>query len=423
MELYSTLALLLVVAAAFAYLNHRFLHLPPTIGLMALTLLSSLGLVGLGRLGVPAVLRVAEVVRTIDFHTVLMQYLLSFLLFAGAMQLDTRSLGQQRLPVLLLATLGTLVSTVLVSCGLYVAMPLLGQPLDFIYCLLFGSLISPTDPVAVLGILTKAGLPKSLETNIVGESLFNDGVGVVLFATVLSVAESGADTVDAGQVLGLLLREGVGGLALGAVLGYGAHRLLRRVDDYHVETLLTLALVMGGSALAARLHTSGPLAMVVAGLVVGSQQGRHAPSVMTEDYVDKFWELIDGVLNAVLFALIGLQVLVLKLSGPAVWAGLAAVVLVLLARLVSVSIPLSFLRTRREFTDFNLAILTWGGLRGGISVALALSLPPTMPRELLVGITYVVVVFSILGQGLTIGPLATRLQRGIRPAAAPPENS
>ncbi|HEX8505381.1 MAG TPA: sodium:proton antiporter [Hymenobacter sp.] len=423
MELYSTLALLLVVAAAFAYLNHRFLHLPPTIGLMALTLLSSLGLVGLGRLGVPAVLRVAEVVRTIDFHTVLMQYLLSFLLFAGAMQLDTRSLGQQRLPVLLLATLGTLVSTVLVSCGLYVAMPLLGQPLDFIYCLLFGSLISPTDPVAVLGILTKAGLPKSLETNIVGESLFNDGVGVVLFATVLSVAESGADTVDAGQVLGLLLREGVGGLALGAVLGYGAHRLLRRVDDYHVETLLTLALVMGGSALAARLHTSGPLAMVVAGLVVGSQQGRHAPSVVTEDYVDKFWELIDGVLNAVLFALIGLQVLVLKLSGPAVWAGLAAVVLVLLARLVSVSIPLSFLRTRREFTDFNLAILTWGGLRGGISVALALSLPPTMPRELLVGITYVVVVFSILGQGLTIGPLATRLQRGIRPAAAPPENS
>ena len=412
MELYSTLSLLLVVAAAFAYLNHRYLRLPPTIGLMALTLLSSLGLVGLGRLGVPAVLRVAEVVRTIDFHTVLMQYMLSFLLFAGAMQLDTRSLGQQRVPVLLLATLGTLISTILVSCGLYLLMPLIGQPLDFIYCLLFGSLISPTDPVAVLGILTKAGLPKALETNIVGESLFNDGVGVVLFATVLSVAVSGADTVDAGRVLGLLLREGVGGLALGAALGYGTFLLLRRVDDYHVEVLLTLALVMGDSALAARLHTSGPLAMVVAGLIVGSQQGRHALSEVTEDYVDKFWGLIDGVLNAVLFVLIGLEMLVLRIKAAYVGAGLAAVALVLLARLVSVSIPLSFLRARREFSDFNLAVLTWGGLRGGISVALALSLPPTMPRELLVAITYVVVVCSILGQGLTIGPLAARLQRG-----------
>jgi len=423
MELYYTLSLLMVAVAALAYLNQRFLHLPSTIGLMALTLLSSLGLVGLGRLGVPAVLRVAEVVRTIDFHTVLMQYMLSFLLFAGAMQLDTRSLGRQRVPVLLLATLGTVISTVLVSCGLYVVMPLVGQPLNFIYCLLFGSLISPTDPVAVLGILTKAGLPKSLETNIVGESLFNDGVGVVLFAMVLSVAASGADNVDAGRVLGLLLREGVGGLALGAVLGSGVYWLLRSINNYKVEVLLTLALVTGGSALAARLHTSGPLAMVVAGLIVGSQQGRNALSEVTEDYVDKFWELIDGVLNAVLFALIGLQLLVLKLSGPAVWAGLAAVVLVLLARLVSVSIPLSFLRTRREFTDFNLAILTWGGLRGGISVALALSLPPTMPRELLVGITYVVVVFSILGQGLTIGPLATRLQRGFGPATTSPQNS
>lgn len=415
MELYSTLSLVLVLAAAFAYLNHRLLHLPPTIGLMALTLLSSLGLVGLGQLGVPAVLRVAEVVRAIDFHTVLMQYMLSFLLFAGAMQLDTRSLGRQRLPVLLLATLGTLISTVLVSCGLYLLMPVLGQPLDFIYCLLFGSLISPTDPVAVLGILTKAGLPKSLETNIVGESLFNDGVGVVLFATVLSVAGSGAGAVDPSRVLGLLLREGVGGLALGAALGYATYRLLRRVDDYHVETLLTLALVTGGSALAARLHTSGPLAMVTAGLIVGSQQGRHALSEVTEDYVDKFWELIDGILNAVLFVLMGLEMLVLRIKGQYVGAGLAAVALVLLARLVSVSIPLSFLRTRREFSDFNLAILTWGGLRGGISVALALSLPPTMPRELLVGITYVVVVFSILGQGLTVGPLAARLQRGRTP--------
>lgn len=413
MELYSTFSLLVVVAALFAYLNHRFLHLPATIGLLTLTLLSSLGLVGLGRLGVPLVLRVVEVVRTIDFHTVLMQYMLSFLLFAGALQLDTRSLGRQQLPVLLLATVGTLISTIMVACSLYLVLPLFRLPLDFIYCLLFGTLISPTDPVAVLGILTKAGLPKSLETNIVGESLFNDGVGVVLFATVLSVATSGADAASPARVLSLLLREGVGGLALGAVLGLGVYQLLRRVDNYTVEVLLTLALVTGGSALAARLHTSGPLAMVVAGLIVGSQQGRHGMSDVTEDYVNKFWELIDGILNAVLFALMGLEMLVLRISGQYIGAGLAAVAVVLLARLVSVSIPLSFLRARREFSEFNLVVLTWGGMRGGISVALALSLPPTMPRELLVGITYVVVVFSILGQGLSIGPLATRLQRGL----------
>ena len=412
MELYSTFSLLLVAAAAFAYLNHRFLHMPPAIGLMVLTLLSSLGLVGLGRLGVPAVLQVVEAVRTIDFHSVLMQYMLSFLLFAGAMQLDTRSLGQQRVPVLLLATLGTLISTLMVACGLYLVLPLFGLPLNFIYCLLFGSLISPTDPVAVLGILTKAGLPKALETNIVGESLFNDGVGVVLFATVLSVAGTGAEIVDAGQVLVLLLQEGVGGLVLGAALGYGVYWLLHNVDDYRVEVLLTLALVMGGSVLAARLHTSGPLAMVVAGLIVGGE-GRAAMSEVTEDYVDKFWELVDGVLNALLFALMGLEMLVLRINLPYVAAGLATVALVLVARLVSVSIPLSFLRTRaNEFSSFNVTVLVWGGLRGGISVALALSLPPTMPRELLVGITYVVVVFSILGQGLTIGPLAARLQRG-----------
>ena len=417
MELYSQFALLLVVAALFAYLNFRFLCLPPTIGLLALTLLSSLGLVGLGRLGVPAVLRVVEVVRGIDFHTVLMQYMLSFLLFAGAVQLDTRSLGRQRVPVLLLATLGTLISTVVVACGLYLVLPLLGLPLAFIYCLLFGSLISPTDPVAVLGILTKAGLPKALETNIVGESLFNDGVGVVLFATVLSVATTGAQAAAPGPVLCLLLQQGVGGLALGAALGFGVYLLLNNVNDYVLEVLLTLALVTGGSVLAAWLHTSGPLAMVTAGLIVGSVQGRRAMSDLTEDYVDKFWEMIDGVLNAVLFVLMGLEMLVLRISSQYIVAGLAAVLLVLLARLVSISIPLSFLRTRREFTEFNLAILTWGGLRGGISVALALSLPPTMPRELLVGITYVVVVFSILGQGLTIGPLATRLQRGQSRAA------
>ena len=410
MVLYYTFSLLLVAAALFSYLNQRFLRLPATIGLMVLALVSSLGLVGLGRLGVPQVLQVVAAVRTIDFHTVLMQVMLSFLLFAGAIHLDGRSLKGQWLPVLLLATLGTLLSTGIVGCGLYVLLPLFGLPLDFLYCLLFGCLISPTDPIAVMGILSEARLPKALEIQIVGESLFNDGVGVVLFATVLALAGTGGEEVGVGKVAELLLREGVGGLALGAALGYAAHWLLNTIDNYKVEVLITLALVMGGNTLAIYLHTSGPLAMVVAGLIIGSKS-RRAMSDTTREYVDKFWEMVDEVFNAVLFVLMGLEIMVLNISRLNVVIGLCVVVLVLVARLVSVGLPLSLPRLRQHFTGPSLSILTWGGLRGGISVALALSLPPTMPRELLVGITYVVVVVSILGQGLTIGPLAKRLQR------------
>ena len=409
MELYTTFSILLVVAAAFSYLNFRFLHLPGTIGLMVLALLSSLGLVGLGRLGVPAVLQVANVVRTIDFHTVLMQVMLSFMLFAGGLHLDARSLGRQRLPVLVLATVGTLLSTVLVATSLYVVMPLLGLPLAFIYCLLFGALISPTDPIAVLGILTQVGIEKPLEIKIVGESLFNDGVGVVIFATVLSLAKAGPEALSGWAVLGLFLREGLGGIGLGLGLGYAGALLLHSVDSYKVEVLLTLALVTGGSSLATLLHTSGPLAMVMAGIIIG-HQGRRDMSDVTQEYIDKFWEILDEILNALLFVLIGLEILVLHITPLYLLVGILAVVVVLLARLVSVGLPLALLSLRQQFTDNSLTILTWGGLRGGISVALALSLPPTMPRDLLVAVTYVVVVFSILVQGLTIGPLAKHLQ-------------
>ncbi|WP_375435719.1 cation:proton antiporter [uncultured Hymenobacter sp.] len=409
MELYTTFSILLVVAAAFSYLNFRFLHLPGTIGLMALALLSSLALVALGWMGVPAVLQVANVVRTIDFHTVLMQVMLSFMLFAGGLHLDAGSLGRQRLPVLILSTLGTLLSTTLVATSLYVTLPLFDLPLDFIYCLLFGALISPTDPIAVLGILTRAGIEKPLEIKIVGESLFNDGVGVVIFATVLSVAQGGAEAVSGWSVLGLFLREALGGVGLGLGLGYGGALLLRSIDNYKVEVLLTLALVMGGTTLATSLHTSGPLAMVMAGIIVG-HQGRRDMSDVTQEYIDKFWEILDEIFNALLFVLMGLQILVLDITPLYLLVGLLAVGLVLFARLVSVGLPLAVLSLHRQFTENSLTILTWGGLRGGISVALALSLPPTMPRDLLVGITYVVVVFSILVQGLTIGPLATYLQ-------------
>ena len=408
MDLYNALALLLVIAAAFAYLNLRFLKMPTAIGLMVLGLVASLGLIGLAHFEVQPVLKFALLVNKLDFSTIVMQVMLGFLLFAGAIHVDTRSLGQLRWPVSVLALVGTPLSTGLVAGAMYLLLPWFGLPTPFIYCLLFGALISPTDPVAVLSILTKANIPKLLETKIVGESLFNDGVGVVLFVVTLEVALLGPGDVTLSHALGIFLRETVGGLALGTAVGLGAAGLLRTIDNYQVEVLLTLALVAGGTALATRLHTSGPLAMVMAGLLVGhfSRSGAIL-SDESQDYVDKFWELIDEVLNALLFVLMGLEVLVLHIPGRTVLAGLAAIVVVLVARLAAVALPLGLLRIRSTFqaSDHSLTVLTWGGLRGGLSVALALSLPATMPRELLVGITYVIVVFSIIGQGLTIGPL------------------
>ena len=415
MDLYNALALLLVTAAAFAYLNHRFLRMPPAIGLMVLGLLASLSLVGLARLGVTPVLDLARLVQKLDFSTIVMQVMLGFLLFAGAIHVDARRLGKLRWPVGALAMIGTPVSTFIVAGAMYLLLPLFGFPTSFIYCLVFGALISPTDPIAVLSILTKANIPKSLETKVVGESLFNDGVGVVLFVVTLEIATMGTQDFTVTHALGVFAREALGGLALGTALGLGTAALLRTIDNYQVEVLLTLAVVAGGTALATRLHTSGPLAMVMAGLLVGhfSRSGG-VMSDESQDYVDKFWELVDEVLNALLFVLMGLEILVLDIPGQVVVAGLAAIVVVLVARWAAVTVPLVLLRFVPSFTpsDHGVTVLTWGGLRGGLSVALALSLPPTMPRELLVGITYVIVVFSIIGQGLTIGPLVKYLGIG-----------
>ncbi|MBF9221001.1 cation:proton antiporter [Hymenobacter ruricola] len=419
MDLYNALALLLVTAAGFAYVNHRFLRMPPAIGLMVLGLAASLLLVLLAKFDVQPVLDLARIVSKLDFSRIVMQVMLGFLLFAGAIHVDAGRLGKLRWPVGALALVGTPVSTLLVATAMFFLLPLFDLPTPFIYCLLFGALISPTDPIAVLSILTKANISKSLETKIVGESLFNDGVGVVLFVVTLEVATLGPQDFTFSHALAVFARETLGGLALGTALGLGTAWLLRTIDNYQVEVLLTLAVVAGGTALATRLHTSGPLAMVMAGLLVGhfSRSGG-VMSDESQDYVDKFWELVDEVLNALLFVLMGLEVLVLDIPGRTVLVGLAAIVVVLLARWVAVSVPLVFLRLLPTFqpSDHGVAVLTWGGLRGGLSVALALSLPPTMPRELLVGITYVIVVFSIVGQGLTIGPLVRWLGVG-RPAA------
>jgi CPA1 family monovalent cation:H+ antiporter len=400
MQLYNTFAILLVLAAAFGYINHRYLRLPSTIGLMVLALVTSLIAVALGHMGVEWVLTASQLLRSIDFHTVL---------FAGAIHVDMRALGDQRLPVAALAVAGTLLSTALVATSMYYILPLFGLPIDFIYCLLFGCLISPTDPIAVLGILKEARIVKSLEINIVGESLFNDGIAVVLFVSLFQIAQFGAAEATPSVIGVLFLQEAVGGIVLGAVMGYATFWALRTIDNYQVEVIITLALVMGGTALATALHTSGPLAIVVAGLIIGDKGRALGMSDITREYLDKFWEILDEILNAVLFVLIGLEMLILDINRTVLMVGAVAIAVVLLARLAAVAVPLSFLRSRFEFNRPNLRILTWGGLRGGISVALALSLPETMPRDLIVGITYVVVIFSIIVQGLTIGPLVKHL--------------
>ena len=409
MELYNTLALLIVIAAVFGYVNYRFLKLPGVIGVMVLALVSSLLAIGLGKLGVPWVLKAGQLVEGLDFHTVLMQVMLSFLLFAGSLHVDVRALGRQGVAVGAMATVGTLLSTALVGTAFYYLLPLFGRPIDFIYCLLFGALISPTDPIAVLGILKEARIDKSLEIRIVGESLFNDGIAVVVFMSLFQIAQFGAGQATPAVIGKLFLVEAVGGIALGAALGYATYWVLRSIDHYQVEVMITLALVMGGTALATQLHTSGPLAMVVAGLIVGDKGRKLGMSDQTREYLDKFWEMLDEILNAILFVLIGLEMLVLDISRTTLLVGLVAIVLVLVARWASVGLPLVLLQRFYPFDRQTLRVLTWGGLRGGISVALALSLPESMPRDLIVGVTYVVVIFSIIVQGLSIGPLVKKL--------------
>ncbi|MBO3270612.1 MULTISPECIES: cation:proton antiporter [Hymenobacter] len=421
LSLYNVLALLLVVAALFGYVNHRFLRLPSTIGLMVLALVSSVGLVVLGRFEIVNVSNIINAIKQIDFQTILMQVMLSFLLFAGAIHVDAQKLGQQRVPVFTMATVGMLLSTCLVGSMLYWLLPQFGLSLPFMWCLLFGSLISPTDPIAVLGILKEARIPKQLEISIVGESLFNDGVAVVVFVSLAQFATTTGEAAPEGHNIGtLFLQEAVGGLVLGAVLGYVGYRMLRSIDNYQVEVLITLALVTGGTALATALHTSGPLAIVVAGLIIGQQGRQLGMSDTTREYVDKFWEMLDEILNAILFVLIGFEILVLRFETVYLLVGLCTIVIVLLARLIAVALPLRLLNLRRSFPQHAVKVLTWGGLRGGISVALALSLPDGEARELLVAVTYVVVVFSIIVQGLSIGPLVKRLGLSVAPSETEP---
>jgi CPA1 family monovalent cation:H+ antiporter len=428
MRIFDLIAILTVLAAGFSLLNFHLLKLPSTIGLMVLTLVLSVTIVVVG-VFVPEVAQLARtVVERFDFNQALLHGMLGFLLFAGALHINLDDLIQQRWPIAVLSTLGVLLSTAIVGSLTWCLLSLLGLRVRPIDCFLFGALISPTDPIAVLGLLKQIGAPKPLEVQIAGESLFNDGVGVVIFLGLLEIA-SEQHAFDVGHLVSLFVWEAIGGAVFGLGAGWLVYRLLRSVDHYQVEILLSLALVSGGYALADALHLSGPIAMVVAGLLIGNHGRRFAMSSRTAEHLDLFWELIDEILNAVLFVLIGMEVLILPFTATYLVAGLLAILIVLAARFVSVGLPVWLLRRSAAFDPAMVPILTWGGLRGGISVALALSLPGAggpdaePGREVILAITYVVVVFSILVQGLTIGPLTRLWLSRTRPGSLSDERS
>ena len=405
------IATLLGLAAIIGYINHRFLHLPRTIGLVLIAMAASLIALGIDALipgwGVGPGFR--AVLIDIDFSDTLMQGMLGFLLFAGALHVDLGQLAKRGWAIAALATGGLLVSTGLVGVGIWFAFNLTGLNIPLIYCLLFGALISPTDPVAVLGILKTVKVPASLEAKIAGESLFNDGVGVVIFVILLAMATSGGNALDLGDITFLFLREALGGAALGLAAGAVAFWALRSIDEYNLEVIITLALVTVTYEVAHMLHTSGLIAVVVSGLLIGNHGTRLAMSETTREHLTNFWTLIDEILNAVLFLLIGLEVIIISTTPSLMWVSLIAIPLVLGARFVAVAIPIGVFGLFRDFTKGAIPVLTWGGLRGGISVALALSLPNGDEKDAIVTVCYTVVVFSILVQGMTIGKLVQRV--------------
>tara|TARA_B110000211_G_C14046879_1_gene539412 strand:- start:191 stop:1456 length:1266 start_codon:yes stop_codon:yes gene_type:complete len=404
-------AIFLSITALLTYVNHRFIGLPTTIGVMVISMLVSITAIFLGFLGFDDLIDYeVSLLDQLNFTEVLLDGMLSMLLFAGALHVNVSDLRRYKLPIGILACVGTLVSTVIIAGALYLLLPLLGFDLSFIWCLLFGALISPTDPIAVMGILRSAGAPKSIETVIAGESLFNDGIGVVVFVLLLGILSSG-DIPTTYSVAHTLAVEAGGGIIFGLTLGGILYYLLKSIDSYQEEVLLTLAGVIGGYALASHWHLSGPLAMVMMGLMVGNHGRNLAMSDKTRHYVDLFWELIDEILNAILFVLIGLEVVMIAYSGNLLAAAVLTILIALLARLIVVGITTTTFNKQLALPSGAWKVLTWGGLRGGISVALVLQLPDGAERNVLLTLTYAVVVFSILIQGLSVGKVAKSIRK------------
>jgi len=393
-----------------SYINGRFLKLPSTIGIMVIAMLASIILVVTGSFFPKTFLHFSRLLEGIDFTEVLMGAMLNFLLFAGAIHIHLSDLREQRTPIMVFSTLSVVLSTVLVGSILYFLFPLVYREVPFIYCLLFGALISPTDPVAVLGILKTTNVSRSLETKVAGESLFNDGVAVVVFTILLQVAQNSEVEITAGGISWLLLKEAVGGLAGGLLIGWLVSKAMQRIDDYKIAVLLTLAAVMGGYLFARAIHISGPLMMVAAGLVIGNYGKKTAMSDTTKDYLEKFWELLDEILNAILFLFIGFELLLIENLTDYWLVGLIGIMVVLIARFFSIWIPTKVIPFKNKFSTATVKLLVWGGLRGGVSIALALSVDPGPYKNFILAITYIVVVFSILVQGLTIGKVAKKLE-------------
>lgn len=409
MTLFYTLATLITICSVFSYINIKFIKLPSSIGLMLISLLLSMLILVVGNFAPSVKEFVVDFLSRVDFGSFLMQYMLCFLLFAGSLHVNFNLMKEQKWAIIAFTILGVLMATFLIGYGFFYLTQFLGFSVPLIFCLLFGALISPTDPIAVLGILKQAKVPKSEEVVITGESLFNDGVGVVLFLTILQIA-NGTEPVTVGEVSKLLFQEVAGGVFLGLLLGFLGSKLLGTIDHYQTEVMITLAIVMGGYSIAAYLHTSGPLAMVVAGLVVGNYGRAVAMSDITRRYVDMFWELIDELLNAFLFVLIGFEIVAIPAVQNFGFIGLLSIILALTVRYISVWLPFKLFGLSKQLNDKFPIIMTWGGLRGGISIALALSLPNSEHKALILAVTYAIVLFSVLVQGLTLGKLVKRLQ-------------
>ncbi|HVG42299.1 MAG TPA: sodium:proton antiporter, partial [Chitinophagaceae bacterium] len=335
MQVYNLITIIIVLTAVFGYINFRFLQLPGTIGIMIISIVASLGIVSIGFFNPDFFKKTTDLISTIDFHTALMKVMLSFLLFAGAIHIDIHKLKKESVSIITFSTIGVLLSTFIVAGLLFVVAKGFGLSIGFIYCLLFGALISPTDPIAVLGILKQSKIPSSLEMKISGESLFNDGVAVVVFITIYEIINVGFENISFLEIGWLFIKEAGGGILFGAMLGYLGFWMLRSIDNYVIEVLITLAIVMGGYLLAAYLHISGPLAMVVAGIITGNKSREEGMSDVTRDYVDKFWEMIDEVLNAILFLLMGFEMLIIPFNLNLFWLGCTGIVIVLLARFIS----------------------------------------------------------------------------------------
>lgn len=411
MELYYTFSILIVLSALFSYINSRYLKLPSAIGIMLLAIITSIGLVALGKLYPGFSQSFSGLIASIDFPAVLMNAVLNFLLFAGAIHVSMQDLHKQKLPILILSTVGVILSTFLVGALMYALLIQLRMEVPFIQCLVFGALISPTDPLAVIAILKRAGISKPIEIKIAGESLFNDGVAVLLFAVLLQLAQGSEVDITFQNVAGLFVQESVGGIVVGLLLGYIGSQGIKRIHDYQVTVLITVAIVMGGYLVTRYLHISGPLTMAAAGLVIGNYGKKTAMSATDKDYLDKFWEMIDEILNAMLFLIIGLELLLIPEIEQYWIIGCASIAIVLLSRYLSIWLPMWVIPNIGKFDAKTMAVLVWGGLRGGVSVALALTIDPLLNQNLFLSATYYVVVFSIVVQGLSIGKLISMINR------------